>query len=180
MKIRIITIITACLLIAAALSLLPSGALRRPLAPLTNRFETILARPLRLKAPGGVYDTTDHYLKPLEIPRPSETISKVFSEIPPGDAIIFITKADDDGSELVYRTVSYLGWPRQIGEVRCDAPRSTAEAPFLPHTGEPVKWLLFYLIAPPPELNQAAKKIGPRLTLTPASESKEWKSYCSQ
>jgi len=106
-KTRVITTITGFLLIAAALSLLPGGALRRPLSPLTNRFETIFARPLRLKALGGVYDTTDHYLKPLEIPRPSETISKVLSEIPPGDAIIFITAADDDGSELVYRTVSW-------------------------------------------------------------------------
>jgi hypothetical protein len=62
-------IITACLGAAAALSLWPGGTLK---PSLTNRFENVLARPLKLKAPGGVYDTTDHFLKPLKIPRPSD------------------------------------------------------------------------------------------------------------
>jgi len=147
---------------------------------LTNRFEKVLARTLSLKAPGGVYDTTDHFLKPLQIPRPSETLSKAMAEIPNGDAVIFITTGDDEESELIYRTISYLGWPRRIGEFRCGGTRAPAEAPFLSPPREPVKWLMFYRIVPPPDLTQAAKKIGPRLTLSPASELKEWKSYCSR
>lgn len=176
MKNRIIIIITACLGAAAALSLWPGGTLK---PPLTNRFENVLARPLKLKAPGGVYDTTDHFLKPLQIPRPSETLSKAMTEIPTDEAVLFITAGDDEESELIYRTVSYLGWPRRIGEVRCGGTRTPTETPFLPTAGAPVKWLMFYRIVPPPDLTEAAKKIGPRLTLIPASELKEWKSYCS-
>jgi hypothetical protein len=175
-KTWIITIIIACLGAAAMLSLWPGGTLK---PSLTNRFENVLARPLKLKAPGGVYDTTDHFLKPLQIPRPSETLSKAMAEIPTDDAVLFITAGDDEESELIYRTVSYLGWPRRIGEVRCGGTRAHTEAPFLPPAGEPVKWLMFYRILPPPELTQAAKKIGPRLALISASELKEWKSYCS-
>jgi len=174
---RIIAIMAAFLLVATALSLWPGGKLR---LSLTNRFETVLARSLRLKSPGGVYDTTDHFLKPLQIPRPSETLVNALEEIPPHDAVIFITAGDDEESELIYRTVSYLGWPRRIGEIRCGGTRATTESPFLPAPGEPVKWLMFYRIVPPTDLTQAAKKIGPRLTLSPASELKEWKSYCSR
>ena len=176
-KNRIITILTACLIIAAAFSLWPGGTLW---LSLTNRFDNVLARSLRLKAPGGSYDTTDHFLKPLQIQNPSEMISKAISDIPTEGAVLFITVGDDEESELIYRTVSYLGWPRRIGEVRCGGTRGPTEAPFLPAAGEPVKWLIFYRIDPPPELTQASKKIGPRLTLSPAPEMKEWKLYCSR
>jgi len=177
MKTRIIAIIAVCLLVAIALSLWPGGTFN---LSLTNRFETVLAGALRLKSQGGVYDTTDHFLKPLQIQRPSEKLVKALEEIPPHDAVIFITSGDDEESELIYRAISYLGWPRRIGEVRCGGTRAPTEAPFLPSPGEPVKWLMFYRIVPPTDLTQAAKKIGPRLTLSPASELKEWKSYCSQ
>ena len=178
-KKRIIIVITTSLLIALTLSLAPDESLIRPLAPLKNRFDTFFARSMRLMAQGGVYDTTDHYLKPLDIPRPSETLLKVMSELPPGDAVIFITAVEDDGSELIYRSISYLSWPRQIGVVRCGVERETI-ATSLTRATDPVKWLMFYQIALPPEFNQAPRKIGPRLILTPASELKEWKSYCSR
>jgi len=176
-KNRIITILTASLITAAAAALWPDGRLW---LSLTNRFDNVLARSLRLKAPGGAYDTTDHFLKPLRIQNPSEMISKAMAEIATGDAVLFITVGDDEESELIYRTVSYLGWPRRIGELRCGGTRGPTESQFLPAAGEPVKWLIFYRIDPPPELTQAAKKIGPRLTLSPAPEMKEWKLYCSR
>ncbi len=175
MRNLIIAIIAAAILITAA-TLSLGGRLR----PMANRFENILARPMKLKAPGGAYDTTDHFLKPLEIPLPSETLSKAMAELPPGEAVIFITAGEDGDSELIYRTVSYLSWPRWIGEVRCGRTREATQELFLPPAAEPVKWLMFFRIAPPPDLPEAAKKIGPYLTLTPASESKEWKSYCSR
>jgi hypothetical protein len=159
-----------------ALSLWPGGTLR---LSLTNRFENVIARILSSKAPGGVYDTTDHFLKPLQIPRPSETLSNAMAEIPTEAAVLFIAAGDDEESELIYRTVSYLSWPRRIGEIRCGGTRAPTEATFLPAAGEPVKWLMFYRIIPKPDMTQAAKKIGPRLTIMPASELKEWKSYCS-
>ena len=177
MKNRITAIIIVCLLVAAALLPWPGRTLKLWLA---NRFETVLARPLKLKAPGGPYDTTDHFLKPLEIPHPSETMTLAMAEIPPNDAVIFITAGDDNDSELIYRAVSYLGWPRRIGEVRCGGTRAPTEEMFLPPSGEPVKWLMFYRVVPPAGSVQAAKKIGPYLTLAPSSELKEWRSYCSQ
>jgi hypothetical protein len=177
MKKRITAIIIVCILVAPALLPWPGRALRPLLA---NRFETVLARPLKSKAPGGPYDTTDHFLKPLEIPHPSETLALTMAEIPSNDAVIFITAGYDNDSELIYRAVSYLGWPRRIGEVRCGGTRAPTEEMFLPPSGEPVKWLMFYRIVPPADSGQAAKKIGPYLTLTPSSELKEWRSYCSQ
>ena len=180
MKTRIITIIASCLLIVTALALWPGATLRRRLTPLMNRFETALTRQMTSKAAGGPYDTTDHYLKPLQIPRPSETLSTAMAEIPPDDAIIFIAAGDDEWSDLIHHTVSYLGWPRQISEVRCGAAGATTEAMYLPPAGKPVKWLMFYRISPPPDSTQSAKKIGLHLTLTPASELKEWNSYCSR
>jgi hypothetical protein len=177
MKNRITAIIIVCLLAAAALLLWRGLTLKLWLA---NRFETVLARPLKLNAPGGPYDTTDHFLKPLEIPHPSETLALAMAEIPPNDAVIFITAGDDNDSELIYRAVSYLGWPRRIGEVRCGGTRAHTEEMFLPPSGESVKWLMFYRIVPPAGSVQSAKKIGPYLTLTPSSELKEWRSYCSQ
>ena len=71
----------ACLIIAAALLLWQGGTLRRGLSPLTNRLETALTRQLTSRAAGGAYDTTDYYLKPLEIPRPSETLLKAMNRI---------------------------------------------------------------------------------------------------
>lgn len=180
MKTRVLATIATCLIIVTALSLLPGGILRRRLALGTNSFETALTRQLTSKAAGGVYDTTDHYLKPLQIPHPSETLLKAMEEIPPDDAVIFIAASDDESSGLIHHTVSYLGWPRQIGEVRCGAAGAPTEAMWLPRAGKPVKWLMFYRIVPPPDLTQAAKKIGPHLTLAPASELQEWKSYCSR
>ncbi len=177
MKHRIITIFTGCLLIAAALALWAGGTLY---FSQRNRIDNVLAGTLRSMSPGGAYDTTDHFLKPLELTRPSETLMRAMEEIPTGDSALFITTSDAEESELIYRTVSYLGWPRRIGEIRCAGTRSPTEALFLPPAGTPVKWLMFYRIDPPQDLIQAAKKIGPRLTLIPASELKEWNSYCSR
>lgn len=180
MKKRIIIITTACLIITAALSLWLEKTLRGRTALLFNRFENAASRQMTSKAAGGAYDTTDHYLKPLEIQHPSETLLKAMAEIPPDDAVVFIAAGDDERSDLIHHTISHLSWPRLIGEVRCGARGAPTELMYLPPAREPVKWLMFYRVAPPPDLTPSAKMIGPHLILTPASELKEWKSYCSR
>ncbi|MGE0130183.1 MAG: hypothetical protein AB7U82_19025 [Blastocatellales bacterium] len=177
-KKAIIAIIVVCCAIAAMLSL--GGALRRRTAALLNRFENAVSRQMTAKAAGGAYDTTDHYLKPLEIPHPSETVLKAMAEIPPADAVVFIAAGGDERSDLIHHTISHLCWPRLIGEVRCGAAGAPTELMYLPPAGAPVKWLMFYRVAAPPDLSSSAKMIGPHLILTTASELKEWKSYCSR
>ncbi|MCG3161127.1 MAG: hypothetical protein JMDDDDMK_02245 [Acidobacteria bacterium] len=178
MKKPIIAIIVVCLVIVAMLSL--GGTMKRRATSLLNRFENAASRQMTSKAAGGAYDTTDHYLKPLEIQHPSETLLKAMAEIPPDDAVVFIAAGDDERSDLIHHTISHLSWPRLIGEVRCGARGAPTELMYLPPAREPVKWLMFYRVAPPPDLTPSAKMIGPHLILTPASELKEWKSYCSR
>lgn len=149
-------------------------------APLTTRLESGLSRFAASQAGGGPYDTTDHYLSPLEIPRPSETVLSAMSGIPPDQGIVFIGSGDDESVDLIHHSVSYLGWPRPIGEVRCGAAGGPASEIYLPPVGKTVKWLMFYRVSPPPDLAQTSRSIGPHLSLTPASELKAWKLYCSQ
>lgn len=176
-----IKIVLASLIIAVAwLWLLYANEMRRWASASASRFESLAAWGRRSKAAGGPYDTTDHYLKQLEIPHPSETLSKAMAEIPSGDAVVFIAAGDGESSDLIHHTISYLAWPLMIGEVRCGAAGAPAELMYLPPAGETVKWLMFYRLATPPDLAPSAKMIGPHLILTPALELKEWKSYCSR
>src|SRR5262249_1415019 len=73
-NLRPTTTLAASLISVAAVALWPNGGLGRRLAPLTSRLDAALNRMAMSKAAGGPYDTTDHYLRPLEIPRPSEAV----------------------------------------------------------------------------------------------------------
>lgn len=172
----IIKIISACCVIAAAV-LWWTGASR--LEAMFHRFEAAAAQRPLARAAGGVYDTTDRYLSDLQIPHPSEAVLKAFADVPADDAMIFITSSSDANSELTYRSIAYLGWPRQIGEVRCGTD-GAPELLFHPRAETRVKWLMFYRVAPPVDSTQQSRVIGQHLTLTPASELKEWRSYCSR
>ncbi len=170
MRTRVIKIVLACCVVAFAAFLTPT---------LTNRFKSVVAWGPMSKAAGGVYDTTDRYLSLLDIPNPSEAVLKAMADVPPEDAMVFVTSNDDEHSELVYRTVAYLGWPRPIGEARCGEAGASPQLLFQPRDGRPIKWLFFYRVKPPAELAQTSRMIGPHLILAMV-ELKEWKSYCSQ
>ncbi len=172
MNYRIITIIAAFFIVLIA-ALWPG---KSPLGQLEN----IVSSQPASKSAGGVHATTDRYLAPLQITNPSEAILKEMAGVPPEDAMVFITANADEESELVYRTVAYLGWPRPIGEARCGEAPESPELLFQPRSGRPIKWLLFYRLRAPANLPQTSRMIGPRLALAPSPELKEWKSYCSQ
>jgi len=181
MRSRIIKIASACLIIVlVVVGRYCANGLRRLASASASRFESAGAWSPMSKAAGGAYNTTDRYLSSLQIPNPSEATLKVMADVPPEDAMVFITSSADEGSELVYRTVAYLGWPRPIGEARCGGAGEAPELFFHPRAERPVKWLFFYRIKPPPELMQTSRTIGPYLVLAPSPELKEWKSYCSQ
>jgi len=181
MRSRNIKIVSACCVIAfIVVGYYCANGLRRLASASASRFESVAAWSPMSKAVGGVYNTTDRYLSSLQIPSPSEAALKAMADVPPEDAMVFITSSADEGSELVYRTVAYLGWPRPIGEARCAAAGKAPELFFQPRAGRPIKWLFFYRIKPPPELMQASRMIGPYLVLAPSPELKDWKSYCSQ
>lgn len=170
MRTWVVKIGLACCIIAFAAFLKPT---------LTDRLESVVARGAMSKAAGGAYDTTDRYLSPLEIPNPSEAALKAMADVPPEDAMVFVTSNGDEHSELVYRTLAYLGWPRPIGEARCGEAGKPPQLLFQPRDGQRIKWLFFYRVKPPAELAQTSRTIGPHLILTMV-ELKEWKSYCSQ
>ncbi|MGH9765814.1 MAG: hypothetical protein ACREAB_00135 [Blastocatellia bacterium] len=181
MRGRVIKIILACCVIAfVAFWLLNPSEMKLWAAALISRFENVVSRSLMAKAAGGVYGTTDRYLSSLQIPNPSEAALKAMADVPPEDAMVFITPNADERSELVYRTVAYLGWPRPIGEARCGNAGEAPKLLFHPRSGRPIKWLFFYRVNPPAELKQTSRMIGPHLVLAPSPELKEWKSYCSQ
>jgi len=76
---------------------------------------------------------------------------------------------------LTYYVISYLGWPRQIGVLTCDAPGQPSTWMVLPT--RPVRSLLLYMLpAPAP----AQHRFGDRLTLvtTAATTEEEWRSFC--
>ncbi len=175
-----LSILACCIIAFVALWLLYANELKHWAAASISRFQSIINRSRMSSAAGGVYDTTDRYLSFLQIPDPSESALKALADVPPEDAMVFITSSADEWSELVYRTVAYLGWPRPIGEVRCGGAGEAPELLFHPGSGRPIKWLFFYRVKPPTELTQTSRMIGPSLILTPTSELKEWKSYCSQ
>jgi hypothetical protein len=183
MKNRIYGILAICLLVTViAISARWPGSQSAPKRLLLSTIERVNSALLRsplARAAGGVYDTTDCYLAALQIPFPSEQVLKVFSAIPTEDTMMFITPGNDAQTELVYRSISYLGWPRPIGEVRCK-PDGSAESLFAPRSERPIRWLIFHDIASPADLKPRLMAIGPHLTIAPVSELKEWKSYCSQ
>lgn len=177
---RIVKIILICCAIAfVTLCFFYANNLKDRVSASAGSFGSLAAWGRMSKAAGGVYDTTDRYLAPLEIPNPSEAALKAMASVPPEDAIVFVTSNDDEHSELVYRTVAYLGWPRPIGEARCGEAGESPQLLFQPRDGQPIKWFFFYRVRPPLELAQTSQMIGPHLILATA-ELKEWKSYCSQ
>jgi hypothetical protein len=170
-----IRIISACCVIAS-LVLWWAGAGR--LKTIFHRFEAAYAERPLASTYGGAYATTDHYLSELQVAHPSEAVLRAMGEVPSDDAMIFITLDSDERAELIYRSIAYLGWPRQIGETRCGA--NGAALLFHPPARKPIKWLIFYRLAPPVDLMQPAQRIGPHLTLVPVTELREWKWYCSR
>jgi hypothetical protein len=181
MKSRIVKIIASCCAIAVfAFWWTGAGRLKHWVAAAIIRFEAAVTRQPLSKTASGAYDTTDCYLSSLQIPHPSEAVMKALADVPADDALIFITSNDDERSELTYRTIAYLGWPRPIGEARCKGPGAPPELLFQPRAEKTIKWLMFHRVAPPPDLRPTSVMIGPHLMLAPAPELKEWKSYCSQ
>lgn len=145
----------------------------------SDRLSKIFAPQPLARSAGGSYATTDSYLSTLEIPNPSETVLATLSKLPEEDAMVFIAKGREPQTELTYRTIAYLGWPRQIAALHCG---STGESPtllFKPQDGKKIRWMIFYRIEPPAD-SSSQVFIGDNLKLIPIEEVKEWTSYCSQ
>ncbi|MBS1787366.1 MAG: hypothetical protein JST85_06580 [Acidobacteria bacterium] len=134
------------------------------------------------RSSGGAYATTDSYLSALEIPNTSQQMLSTLSSVPKDDAIIFVASDSTPETELVYRTVAYLGWPRQIGALHCGAKNEPHALLFKPREDKPIRWLIFYRRQIPAGLSQLSRSIelGVHLKLISAQTTKEWNFYCSQ
>lgn len=136
----------------------------------------LAAKPLA-RSQGGVNATTDRYLLSLDLAEPSETIRQEIASLPREDGLLVITPDEQTSTDLIYRTIAYLSWPREVGAYVCGQPPLVM---FAPRTETRVRWLLLYQLKPTPAQTAQARTIGPHLTLLPLTESNQWTTYCSQ
>ncbi|MEK7829895.1 MAG: hypothetical protein AAB401_02355 [Acidobacteriota bacterium] len=162
----------AGLLLIGCAGLLGCSAISR----FNNRMAKLAAPQQLARSAGGSYATTDVYLRGLEIPNPSEKVLAAVSQLPKDDAILFVAAGHDAETELVYRSIASLSWPREVGALHCG---QNPELLFQPRAGKQIRWLMFYRIVPPAGLTPPTE-IGPHLKLIPIEEAKEWISYCRQ
>lgn len=152
------------------------------LSRLENRMAKLVAPNQLARSSGDNYATTDSYLSALELPHASKQVQLSVSNVPADEAMVFIAPDSTPETELVYRTISYLSWPRQVGVLHCAQNGAAPALLFKPREDKPVRWLLFYRHQVPAELSAlpGIKEIGVHLKLVPARELKEWTFYCSQ
>jgi hypothetical protein len=165
--------------VSAAILLLSSclfGASCRASSDLKERLAGLLAPPLA-RSSGGRYATTDSYLRSMEIAEPSAQVLATIAPLPTEDAMIFIAPTQEAETELAYRVIASLSWPREVGALHCSA--NNGQLLFKPRAEKKVRWLLLYRLAPPKQSTVTAE-IGPHLKLIQIEEAKEWSSYCSQ
>jgi hypothetical protein len=138
--------------------------------------------PLNLASPGP-HATSNTFLTALEIP-PSTTaaLAAQLRDRPSNEAVLVLRAAAEPQGELPFYTLSYLLWPRMVGEALCSADGGlTPATPVKEET--PITWLLLYRRTPSAALQQAAQSIqpiGPHLTLIHLKEPGTWQSSCSQ
>jgi len=168
--------------------LLLSGCLLGAGCRTSSRFTerlAILAVPPLARSAGGSQATTDSYLRSLEVAEPSRQVLDAIAALPKNDAILFIAPTQEPETELAYRTIASLSWPHEVGALHCGlgslsgANGGQPALLFQPRAAKPIRWLLFYRLAPPKQSTVKAE-IGPHLKLTPIEEGKEWTSYCSR
>jgi hypothetical protein len=109
-----------------------------------------------------------------EISHPSLAIQKALAELPPHGSILFVAPRNQATYEVMFLVVKTLTLPRSIDLTWCEGP-----APPLGPAREEIAAVMYYLVAPPAEM-QGAKMIIPRLILVPGSEAKKWTSFCSR
>ena len=148
----------------------------QPLSNANQRLANLAAGQPLARSAGGRFATSDTYLRSLEIETPSERVLAVMAKLPETDAILFASASRTPEIELTYRVIVSLGWPREVGALHCG---SSPELLFQPRREKPIRWLLFYRIAPPAELKPVAE-IGQHLKLVAAEEGKEPAAYCPQ
>ncbi len=141
-----------------------------------RRHLTALAAPqVPARSAGGDFATTDSYLFRLELLEPSKQVLAFLSNLPKKDAIMFIAPDRQPETELLYRTIASLGWPREMGALHCKEPSTPL---FKPRPEKPIRWLLLYRIKPLPSSTVLAQ-LGEHLKLVSVKEDSEWISYCS-
>ncbi len=165
------------LLIVAVVALVYGG-----LSLFNSRLAKLVAPNQLARSAGGDFATTDSYLSSLELPKPSEQVLAAVRQLPEDDAMIFIGPDSELQTELVYRTISYLSWPRQIGALHCGTKGEPPTLLFKPREDKPIRWLIFYRRQVPADLSAspASMELGAHLKLIPVQETKEWAFYCSQ
>lgn len=174
-KRALLKFLAAGLLLIGCAGLFGCSALSR----LNNRMVRLAAPQQLARSAGGSYATTDAYLRSLEIPNPSEKVLAAISQLPKDDAILFVAASREPETELVYRVIASLSWPREVGALHCGLSGEQPELLFQPRAGKKIRWLMFYRTAPPAGLN-APTEIGQHLKLIPIEETREWTFYCSQ
>jgi hypothetical protein len=127
----------------------------------------------------GSYATTDVSLDILEVRKPSEKVRSVLARLPENSAILFVGPKDDPRFILTFYVVNYLAWPHQVGYVGCRTLGETPEVTTLPSERQEVRSLLYFKMQPPAWLPNG-DSIGPKLTLIPITEVRDWMQYCSQ
>ena len=174
-KKALLKLLAVCLLSVGCAGLLGCSTI----SSFNNRMARLVAPQQLARSAGGIYATTDAYLRQLEIPAPSEKILAAISQLPKDDAILFVAPPRQPEIELVYRAVASLSWPLEIGALHCG---KYPELLFQPRAGKQIRWLMFYQTALPTDLErfEPPTEIRKHLKLLPIEEAKEWTAYCSQ
>lgn len=171
-------ILTAGLLLTGSIALSGCSSLSR----FNTRMAGLVAPNQLARTAGGNFATTDSYLFALEVPKPSEQVLAAVKQLPEDDALIFIGPDSEPQTELVYRTIAYLSWPRQIGALHCGVAGEPPTLLFKPRKDKPIRWLIFYRRQVPADVSTlpGSIELGSHLKLIPVPETKEWTFYCSQ
>lgn len=102
----------------------------------------------------------DHFLEALLLVRePTTRLDEIFSRLPAGSPILFVSARNNDRWDFVYSAVCYLTWPRKIDKVELQ-PNERFSADMFPGTS--------VLFCGTPATNTDARSresIGPNLTL---------------
>lgn len=126
----------------------------------------------------GPWATCDISLNNLLIPEPSETVRSALAKLPYKGGILFVGPRKDPRFMLTFYVVNYLAWPHEVGYVGCNDPGVPPEVTTLPRKDVEIKSVIYYRSTPPAWL-PPGKSLGPRMTLVPILEIREWKQYCS-
>lgn len=147
-----------------------------------TRLAKLVAPNQLARSSGGIYATTDSYLAALGFPNASEQVQLAVSLVPQDAAILFVASDSSPETELAYRSIAYLSWPRQIGALHCGVNGKAPTLLFQPREDQPIRWMMFYRRPVPAGLaaSTEVKELGLHLKLVRVQEGKEWTFYCSQ